>query len=202
MINFPATTGQPTDGSFTHSEVGLTWAWNGKTWDVEGGSGSAGGGFAAGTKMLFIQTTAPLGWTKSAEHDNKALRIVSGATGGSSGGASPFSAVFTSRTPTGAVASHALSTAEMPVHAHGVSDPGHGHIGSDFYAAALNPGGTGNLSDNNGGPNTGGRWCVVGNTTSIGIQNNGSGAGHAHGWTGTEMDFAVQYVDAIICTKD
>jgi hypothetical protein len=27
MINFPATTGQPTDGSFTHSEVGLTWTW-------------------------------------------------------------------------------------------------------------------------------------------------------------------------------
>jgi hypothetical protein len=39
MINFPATTGQPTDGSFTHSEVGLTWTWNGTTWDVEGGPG-------------------------------------------------------------------------------------------------------------------------------------------------------------------
>jgi hypothetical protein len=183
--------------------VGLTWTWNGTTWDVEGGGGgSTGGGFAAGTKTLFIQTSAPLGWTKSAEHDNKALRIVSGATGGSSGGASPFSAVFTSRTPTGAVASHALSAAEMPVHAHGVSDPGHGHVIGDYWGATLTPGGTGNLSDANGGGNTGGRWSAVGNLTGIGIQDNGGGAGHAHGWTGTEMDFAVQYVDAIICTKD
>jgi hypothetical protein len=56
MINFPATAGQPTDGSFTHSEVGLTWTWNGTTWDVEGGGGGepatpivAGTGLTGGT---------------------------------------------------------------------------------------------------------------------------------------------------------
>jgi hypothetical protein len=67
MINFPATTGQPTDGSFTHSEVGLTWTWNGTTWDVEGGGG------AAGPDGCYIGDTPPAGaepgwlWWNSAE---------------------------------------------------------------------------------------------------------------------------------------
>jgi hypothetical protein len=67
MINFPATTGQPTDGSFTHSEVGLTWTWNGTTWDVEGGGG------AAGPDGCYVGDTPPAGaepgwlWWNSAE---------------------------------------------------------------------------------------------------------------------------------------
>jgi hypothetical protein len=67
MINFPATAGQPTDGSFTHSEVGLTWTWNGKTWDVEGGGG------AAGPDGCYVGDTPPAGaepgwlWWNSAE---------------------------------------------------------------------------------------------------------------------------------------
>jgi hypothetical protein len=47
-----------------------------------------------GTAMLFLQPTAPVGWTKSTAHDDKAIRIVSGATGGNAGGSSGFSAVF------------------------------------------------------------------------------------------------------------
>jgi hypothetical protein len=67
MINFPATAGQPTDGSFTHSEVGLTWTWNGTTWDVEGGGG------AAGPDGCYVGDTPPVGaepgwlWWNSAE---------------------------------------------------------------------------------------------------------------------------------------
>ena len=38
---------------------------------------------------------------------------------------------------------------------------------------------------------------ISGATTSV-----GSGATHDHAFTGTAMDFSVQYVDAIICTKD
>ena len=35
-INFPSTTGQATDGSFTHTASGITWAWDGTTWKAEG----------------------------------------------------------------------------------------------------------------------------------------------------------------------
>ena len=40
----------------------------------------------AGTVMLFIQASAPVGWTKLTTQNDKALRIVSGSTGGSAGG--------------------------------------------------------------------------------------------------------------------
>ena len=40
---FPDTAGQATDGSFTHGEGGLTWAWNGSSWvSIGAASGVAG----------------------------------------------------------------------------------------------------------------------------------------------------------------
>lgn len=63
--------------------------------------------FPAGTVMLFAQTTAPTGWTKSTTHNNKALRVVSGTA--SSGGSTAFSSVFTART---------IATANLPAHSH------------------------------------------------------------------------------------
>lgn len=127
-----------------------------------------------GTAMMFVQTSAPTGWTKSTTHDNKALRVVSGAA--SSGGTTAFTSVFTSRT---------ITTANMPSHTHTLTDPGHTHgitvansPGGGLLYAGSTPGGT--TSSNSA-------------TTGITIANTGSG---------TAMDFAVQYVDVIICTKD
>jgi len=39
-INFPDTTGQLTDGSFTHTANGVTWAWDGTSWNSEGTASS------------------------------------------------------------------------------------------------------------------------------------------------------------------
>ena len=35
-INFPSTTGEPTDGSLTHTAAGVTWAWDGESWSAQG----------------------------------------------------------------------------------------------------------------------------------------------------------------------
>jgi len=35
-INYPDTTNQPTDGSFAHTEAGVTWVWDGTTWKAQG----------------------------------------------------------------------------------------------------------------------------------------------------------------------
>jgi len=39
-INFPPTTNEPTDGSFTHTASGITWAWDGTTWNAQGVTGT------------------------------------------------------------------------------------------------------------------------------------------------------------------
>ena len=39
-INFPVTTNQATDGSFTHTASGITWAWDGTTWNAQGVTGT------------------------------------------------------------------------------------------------------------------------------------------------------------------
>jgi hypothetical protein len=131
----------------------------------------------SGTAMLFVQTAAPTGWTKSTTHDNKALRVVSGAA--SSGGTTGFTSVFTSRT---------ITTANMPVHTHGITDPGHSHQ----VAFKIGTNATGSAEEIQNSPSTG-YYLTSSSTTGITVNNAGSG---------TAMDFAVQYVDVIIATKD
>lgn len=139
-----------------------------------------------GTKMLFQQTSAPTGWTKDVTHNDKALRVVSGAAG--SGGTSAFSTVFGKTATDG----HALTESEGAIHAHGVSDPGHAHTVP--YALA---GGT-VYTTYGEGPYS----LTVNNATSpaatgVTVQNSAGGNAHTHG-----MDIRVQYVDLIIATKD
>lgn len=69
--------------------------------------------FAAGTKMLFAQASAPTGWTKQTTHNDKTLRVVSGS-GGGSGGSVAFSTLF-GRTATDG---SSLSIAQMASHTH------------------------------------------------------------------------------------
>jgi hypothetical protein len=56
----------------------------------------------SGTSMLFIQTSAPTGWTKSTAHNDKALRVVSGTA--SSGGSVGFTSAFASQAVNGSIA--------------------------------------------------------------------------------------------------
>lgn len=68
--------------------------------------------FPSGTAMLFAQTTAPTGWTKSTTHNDKALRVVSGTA--SFGGSVAFTTAFGSQS----VGATTLSISEMPSHNH------------------------------------------------------------------------------------
>lgn len=143
--------------------------------------------FPAGTKMLFIQTAAPTGWTKDTTHNDKALRVVSGAA--SSGGSVAFATAFASKTPTGTVGvsgtvgGHALTLSEIPSHAHTFTIGGGG--GPAGAAASANSG-----------------------FTTASTDAAGSGGAHTHSFsgsgsfTGDAINLAVQYVDAIIATKN
>jgi hypothetical protein len=133
---------------------------------------SDGGSFASGTVMLFVQTSAPTGWTKSTTHNDKALRVVSGSA--SSGGSVAFTTAFASGLSAGATT---LSTTQIPSHVHSVPGNTSNSSGSPYRI----------LSNTNSTPN------VTNDTNSA-----GGGGSHDH----TLPSFAVSYVDVIIATKD
>lgn len=130
----------------------------------------------SGTVMLFYQNAAPAGWTIVGTQNNKALRVVSSA-GGVAGGTTAFTSVFTSRTPAGSV-----STTTVDV-------PAAGYTGSSSTPSV----GTITLSAAGAtGPLTGQAWMSAARTLTTG----------APTFTGTPMDFAVQYVDVILASRD
>ncbi len=141
---------------------------------------STGDQFPSGTLMLFQQTSAPTGWTKQTTHNDKALRVVSGAA--SSGGATAFTSVFGSGKNTG---SYALQIADMPPHTHGAGS---------YVATAKQPTGAGSPGD----------WAFSdsgNNTASVPVSGTsgatGGGGGHSH-----TQSLDLQYVDVIIASKD
>ena len=156
----------------------------GKFITTDGTNASWGDPFAPGTAMLFAQTAAPTGWTKSTTHNNKALRVVSGTAG--SGGTAAFTTVFTNRPPVGSVTvdGTTLTESQIPAHTHTTNAyNSHGSTGGDVGASSFI------------------NYIASSSITSSSI---GGGASHTHtaSFTGSAMDFAVQYVDVIIATKD
>lgn len=138
--------------------------------------------FQAGTLMLFQQTSAPAGWTKQATHNDKALRVVSGAA--ASGGTSAFSSVF----GTTATNSYTLQTADVPSHNHTATDSGHTHT----TGFTVTGGGTVGFAAGASGTS-----AVTGSgTANISVGNSGGGGGHSHA-----IELRVQYVDLIIAAK-
>ena len=153
------------------------------------------------TVAVFFQAAAPTGWTQSATHNDKALRVVSGTGGGfGSGGTSgaggiafssafpavakPISVPISVTAPvTGTVGNTTLANPQIPQHTH------NSLTGSDANAAS-----------------GASQFRTPGNTATGGVIE-GSGGAHNHPWTGnaavsttgsTTMDLRVQYVDVII----
>ena len=137
--------------------------------------------FPSGTVMLFVQSAAPTGWTKSTAHNNKALRVVSGSV--SYGGSVAFSTAFASKEVTGGVSigSTTLSISQIPSHTHTFTTLG---------------GMTGNIAFNS--------EMYAQNYVSADTGPTGGGGSHTHSasFTGNAINMAVQYVDVIICTHN
>jgi hypothetical protein len=151
----------------------------------------------SGSVVLFYQSAAPTGWTQVTSLNDYDLRLVSGA-GGTTGGTTAYSSVFTNQTPSINVSglsagATTLSTAQIPSHRH-------------FY-------GVFNLSGNR----PYGYACTAPNQTALVAgcatdnrscytSNTGSGSSHNHSISGSASSSAitlnVQYANIIICSKN
>jgi hypothetical protein len=147
---------------------------------------------AAGSRMLFEQSTAPTSWTKdTTSHNNKALRVVTGTA--TPGGSTAFTTVFTSRTPAGSVSvsggsvgDTTLTTPQIPSHTHP-----NGSGANNRHAPAAGPQFPANTS----------AAASTGSAGANGAHNHPFSVGSAT-FSGTAQDFAVSYVDIIICSKN
>ena len=102
-ILFPDTAGEPTDGSFRHTENGQTWIWNGTSWESSGGT--------LDSYILPTASTTVLGGVKV---DGTSVTISNGVISSSGGGGGGGGVTLGSRQDftAGTSAAHADGTSE------------------------------------------------------------------------------------------
>lgn len=134
--------------------------------------------FPPGTRMLFAQTTAPLGWVKNTSHNESTLRVVSGSAG--SGGTFDFSSIFASRSLTGSVGGTVLAAWQMPSHTH-------------VYTKWAGTQGTASGSV---------RYPLVQlSDTPTDTSSTGGNGAHNHSLVMTPLSMEVKYLDVIVAVK-
>ncbi len=97
----------PTEDAFVRvergnsSDVDIKWNESSDKWQATNDGSNyfdiGSGDIPSGSIMLFYQSSAPTGWTKQTDHNNKALRVVSG-NGGGTGGSVGFTSAFANHT--------------------------------------------------------------------------------------------------------
>jgi hypothetical protein len=150
-------------------------------------------GAPTGTRSLFQQTAAPLGWEKDTTHNNKAVRLTTGTVG--SGGVNGFTQTF-AQSETGAFTLLETHLPSLTKNVTGLQEHNHNFPGpstDQASAVVAAPGGITNdlFWRGSATANTGGNSSLG----TLQIQFGGSTA-HKHA-----MDMRVQYVDFIIGQK-
>jgi len=151
---------------------------------------TVGGLCPSGSKMIFYQDTAPIGWTIDDTLDDKLIYITKGsAASGETGGGVHSTGTWTVYVHTHTTEEHTLTEEEMPPHNHATSSPAKGYTAG---ATELSSGQTCPSRD------------TAAHVFTIQTSYAGSGESHAHGdlsyvglntWTPAANCF-------IICTKD
>jgi hypothetical protein len=155
----------------------------------------------SGSAMLFVQTAAPTGWTKSTTHDNKALRVVSGSA--SSGGSVAFTTAFASQGVAGTIgnttatnqSTTATNTATTATNQNttaggsvstSVSGSVSGSVGNTTLSTGEMPSHAHSISNMSaaGAPNGSFNsvWVQAG---TYGTNAEGGSGAHGHGWSGS-----------------
>lgn len=158
----------------------------------------------SGTRAVFQQASAPLGWTADASITDHTLQLTA-ASGNIVVTGNGYSGMFqTAWTSDG----HALTIAELAAHNHTVTDPTHSHSspghqhgtasGANFWTTTTGAGnfGGGGTGINQEAQTSATAITINNNGTGISINNNGSGSAHSHTKT-----FNVNYAQAVVGVK-
>lgn len=158
----------------------------------------------SGTRTLFHQATAPVGWVTDASITDHTIQVNGTVSGGTQSGVTNYSVWFLGNSST---SNHVLSVGEMPAHnhtdsghVHGTTDPGHHHQPSDGSAFLTN-GSSANVAPSGTGYAAQSITSTVqtGLTINAGfanLQNTGGGAGHAH-----SLGTLFNYIACLIAQK-
>ena len=156
-------------------------------------------GAPSGTKMTFRQTAAPTGWTKDTTYTDAAFRVTSGTISEQATAGKEFSTLFAART---------IAEANLPSHTHGAGTLATASDGAHTHTVSSTTGGTFVVEGGSGDDWTNpGAGLTIGGGAGATAASNGahthtiSGSTGATG-SGTAMDFAVNFVDLIIATRN
>jgi hypothetical protein len=156
----------------------------------------------AGTISLFVMASAPAGWTKLSTINDRMLRVVSGA-GGGSGGTQPISS--------GITLAHGHSLTPTVDHTHSIPDHTHqidGSISSPNFTTVTSAqthaqaDGSGNLVQTSDSGPTGSRTVYQTTSTNSGSGSTSAAGGHTHDVPSALATITLAYVDVIQCSKD
>ncbi len=177
-------------GLYVNTDTATIQRDNGSAWEDIGTTPAYAGPIPAGTKMLFYQTIAPIGWTIDSSINDRFVRVVS-ATGGVIGGS--FSNL--PHTHTGPSHTHAQGTlvAQIGPEAGGTSritlkQSGTTFTGTDRWA-------TGGIGMDTSNTLSSGSVDIDGDTSS-------GGTGATGSTSPTHGSAQHAYADFIICTKN
>jgi hypothetical protein len=146
-----------------------------------------------GSKTVFYNSAAPVGWVKETSVNDCTLRLVTGTVG--SGGSTPFSTVYGGSLGIVTSGTTFLSSQDFPPHSHAIPTNSGGSTSFGTNASF-------DWSGSNGGANV--------TTTSSGTWNGSTEtSGHLHSLSSASWDgvvgmpnFDVKYVLIISCIKD
>ncbi len=157
-------------------------------------------GWQTSTKAVFYQTAAPTGWTKDTSNNDKILRVVTGA-GGGTGGTKATSTSLTLAHTAHSIASSGTHTHDL-AHTHDLGDGASNGTGSGGTPVVVADG-SDFLHALTAGANAFNQY--QNKMTNASAVTSGADGAHGHGsaTTGAALtDVTLQYCDVIVCSKD
>ena len=165
-------------------------------------------GWQNSTKAIFFQASAPTGWTKDTTNNGKALRVVSGVSGGSTGGVKDISTAISLTHTAHSISTQSDHTHKPSTHNHTIIDVFNTATGKTSFAGYLIGSGDTPIRTVSNGASTSSKLTPFLDYFDSSVDEydeSSAGGSHTHNnvtTTSALTDLTLKYVDVIVCSKD